>query len=347
MALVLLVVPRSSSAAPSDTVEPIVLTYETDGACPSETAFFEMVRSYTTRWSAVAVGTTIARTIHVHASAGPSDGAGHLTVTNTSGITSERQFVGPSCEAVSRALAIMVAVAIDPHALSEGQPAPTTPEAPPPEPAPPPEVSPVLAPPAPPTLVAPPPPPPPPSEPRSRVRLSSEVHVDVTSAVIDAALPVLGVSVAIEPPLGRSRFIPSWLRPSVAMGLRQSLPTEVMLQGGSVEFLWTAGNLRLCPFRFSVRDDLLDVALCGETDVGSLRARAQGWTQTGQSSTPWFDAGGSVYAAFSLTKALFLSANVEVIAPFTRRPFALSNGAVISMAPAVGLLGGVGVGLRF
>ena len=347
MALVVLVVPRSSSAAPSDTVEPIVLTYETDGACPSQADFFDMVRAYTTRWSAVAAGTTSVRTIHVHASAGPSDGAGRLTVTNTSGITSERQFVGPSCEAVSRALAVMVAVAIDPHALSQGEPASPTPEAPPPEPSPPPEVTPVLEPPPPPLVAPPTPPPPPPTEPPSSIRLSSEVHLDVTSAVIDAALPVLGVSVEIEPSLARSRFIPSWFRPSVALGLRESLPTDVMLQGGSVEFLWTAGNLRLCPFRFSVRDDLLDIALCAETDLGSLRARAQGWKQIGQSSTPWFDAGGSAYAALSLTKALFLSTNVEVIAPFTRRPFGLSNGAVISMAPAVGLLGGVGVGLRF
>jgi hypothetical protein len=173
------------------------------------------------------------------------------------------------------------------------------------------------------------------------------VRLDVTSAVIDAALPVLGVSVEVEPSLGSSRFIPRWFRPSLAVGLRQSLPTEVTLEGGSVEFLWTAGNLRLCPFRFAVREGVLDIALCAEADLGSLRARAQGFTQVGQRSSPWFDLGGSAYTAVSLTKDLFLSTNVEVIAPFSRRPFALSNGAIVSRAPAVGLLGGLGVGLRF
>jgi hypothetical protein len=173
------------------------------------------------------------------------------------------------------------------------------------------------------------------------------VHASVTSAVINTALPVVGVSIEVEPSLGSSGFLPSWFRPSLAAGIRQSLPRELTVPGGSVEFLWTAGNLRLCPLRFSLKSGLIETSLCAQTDLGGLRAQAQDFKQVGQKSIPWFDIGGSACAAVSLTKHAFVSTNVEVIVPYSRRPFELSNGAIVSRAPAVGLLAGLGVGLRF
>jgi len=344
--LVVIAVPSPSSAAPSDdAVEPIVFSYEAEGACPSKTEFIDMVRAYTTRWSPVSDGTTMARAIRVRASAESPGGTGTLTLTGTSGKRSEREVVGPSCEAVSQALAIMVAVAIDPHAFSAVSPEPLPqlppPERPPPAPSPPtprPEVGGVVAPPAPSLAPAPA------SEPS--VQWSSDVRSELTNAVIAAALPGLGISVEIEPSLGKDA-VPSWFKPALAVGFRQSLATEVGARVGSVEFLWRAGNVRLCPLRFSFHDRLVDISLCVETNIGRLNARAEGFRQTGPSAIPWVDVGGSTWMAVRLTKHAFLSTTVDVIAPQSRRRFELSDGALVSRAPAVGVLGGLGLGIHF
>jgi hypothetical protein len=168
----------------------------------------------------------------------------------------------------------------------------------------------------------------------------------LTSAVIDAPLVVLAVAFVVEPALFPPGSVPSWLRPSLALGIRQSLPTEIAALGGSTEFLWTAGNLRLCPLGFPERS-IVVVRICAEMDLGRLGATARGFDAASQGSFAWLDFQGSAFATFSITDHVFVTASGAFVVPYSRRRFELSNGAEISRAPAVGALASLGIGLRF
>jgi len=134
--------------------------------------------------------------------------------------------------------------------------------------------------------------------------------------------------------------------PSVAVGIRQSLPKERSLRGGSVALSWTAGHLRLCPLRVAI-DAVVEVAPCAEANAGVLRASARGFADARELSTFWFDVGGSIWASMSLSDAVFLSATVLLTMPLFRQPIALASGATVASVPPLGLLGGLGVGIRF
>lgn len=332
----------SSSARPARaaTIEPIVLTYETTSSCPTRDAFIDQVRAYTTGWEAVPEGAPATRSIHVVTSAGTKDASGAFAVVTADGKTSERRLTAPTCEAVTRALALMVAVAIDPDALAKG---PTLAEA---------ETKSVEPPPAP---VSPPPPEkrapavaamPPESEAASpHYRIAVELRAEVTSAVVSRGMPVIGAALSFEPTALVSRAAP-WVAPTFALGVRQSLPTETSSVGGSTRFLWTAGNLRACPLRFGGRS-VLGISLCAEMDLGRLSAQARGFDAATEGSFAWLDFQASSFASVRLTKTVFLEANAAIVAPYSRRRFLLSNGDVISRAPPIGPIGGLGVGAKF
>lgn len=328
--------------------ESIVLRYEAGAACPSESAFVDRVRAYTTRWSRVPTDAGGVRSIRVRANARAheSSARGQLTVTGTDGEATERTLSAPNCDALAEALAIMVAVAIDPSALTahETEPSPAPTEEAPRET----ESLPLLVT-TPPTeaarnempkpIVGEP-------HPSVRLRMSAALRGAVTSTVIDTALPVGELAIAIE---GSFERLPAWVRPSLSVGLRRSLPTDVSLRGGTIEFLWTAANVRLCPLGSSTMRGAVDLALCAEADIGVLDAEARGYDDSRKSSLFWLDWGASARGALSLGTRAFVDVSVAMLAPsaHSRRPFELASGALVSRAPVVGVLAGAGVGLRF
>ncbi|WP_205633594.1 hypothetical protein [Labilithrix luteola] len=324
-------------------VEAVSIRFEAAGACPSEAEFLASVRSYTTRWTLVADGTLATRTIHVRVSGGAKTASGKLVVASADGAPSEREIAGPNCVAVSHALGVMVAVAIDPRAGMHDEPE-TKPDPPPDDPAPPPVIvtpSPVVERPkdVPESRSAPP------ASPSGHVRVSLDARAEVTTAVIDRALPALGVSMTIEP---AGNVSSSWLRawrPSLGIGLRQSLPSQKALEGGSADFLWTAGHLRACPFRLTI-EAVVELSPCVEMNVGRLGASADGFVGAKAASMLWADIGASMWAAVNLSDRVFLSSTVTLMTPLDRRPFTLATGETIARVPPRGFLGGIGVGLR-
>lgn len=339
---------QAALASSTESAEPVVVAYDVEGTCPSRAEFFEWVRGYTTKFDVVEPGAVDVRTFRVTTSTRASTVDGDLAITSANGKRSERHVTASTCDEVARALAIMVAVAIDPAALSGAPSEPREPEptltlgaSPAEEPTEPLDPRPSAdRPVAHPSRA-------PSSEPSQRTRVSMDLRAEVTSAVIDSALPALGATVELEPAFFRPGSLLARMRPSVAVGFRQSLPTEISLRGGSTEFVWTAGNVRLCPLRVDVANRIVDVALCAETDVGSLTARPRGFANVRQSSVAWLDVGLSSFLRVAVTKHLFFAANVEVVTPWSRRRFEISNGALVSRAPAVGVLGGLGAGLMF
>jgi hypothetical protein len=273
---------------------------------------------------------------------------GTLVISNEAGPLAERQLVGPTCAGVARAMAIMVGVAID---LRTDRPPDTKPSA--------------VERPVKPDAGGRPeeaadrrreePRAEPPRVDRSRSRtarprspgpaLAFDFRVESTSAVIGGALPGFGASLKlILSPTEEPRWLRGW-KPSFGLGFRQSLPKERPLGGGSVEFLWLAGNFRACPHELTIAR-IVEVAPCAETNLGTLRSSAEGFANARQASITWLDLGGSVWAAVHLSKDVFLSSTVLVTAPLFRRPFVLTKGPVAASVPPVGLLGGIGIGVR-
>lgn len=322
-------------------VEHVALLYETKGACPSEPDFLTIVRRYTTRWTLVPEGTAAARTIRVRVAGDPEGATGALAVERATGTMSEREIAGPDCATVAEALAIMVAVAIDPRAGTSGDENERAPED---------DVGGTAA--QPPPAVVPAAqarvPRPAPSKEAPQAAWGPLFAVDMrgeaTSAVVRGPLFVVAVSMKLELP---DAVGPQWLRtlrPSVGIGVRQSFPKEHALRGGSVEFLWSAGHLRACPFRIPL-GTLAEVSPCVESNVGRLGAAAEGYAYARRTSSLWVDLGGSLWATVRVSSRVFLSSTFLVTAPLTREEFVLASGASVSGAPALGILGGMGVGV--
>ncbi|MGO8993086.1 MAG: hypothetical protein ACLQVI_07145 [Polyangiaceae bacterium] len=109
-------------AAADDAGEPVRLEYRAAGECPDEAAFVARVRARTARARFVGAGEgEKARTFKVELTAGVHP-SGSVTVMN--GLRSEgtRHLDADSCADVADALALMVALAVDPHALSAAPP---------------------------------------------------------------------------------------------------------------------------------------------------------------------------------------------------------------------------------
>jgi hypothetical protein len=324
-------------------VEPVAIAYATDdAACPSRERFLETVLRYTSKWKAVE-SSSANRRFDVRLASQPPSFAGTLAITSSDGKTTTREIVGPDCDAVARALAVVMALALDPQAhITE----PPREEAPRPKPVPPTPASP-----------APSPPPPAPgssSGPTAREIASSarpsktrpswlawaiEGRVEVTSAVTTGVLPVFGAALDLRTTLPAT--FPSWLAPSLAVGVRQSLPREVTVAGGASSFLWTAGTVRLCPVRFVTLSTRLDIAPCAEIDMGVLRASGRGLPHARSSASSWLDRGGSLRTTFRIGESWAVGASVLVTAPQSRHRFTLANGELISQAPSVGVTGGL------
>jgi len=259
---------------------------------------------------------------------------------NAEGTLLKREIVGPTCADASEALAIMVAVAIDPGA-SEG--ASETPVEPPR---------------AEPPAVEPPRPEAPRSEraasprpsfaatpPSVGASVSFDLRLETTTAVIDGPLPGFGASMTVELwfPTG-PRWMRAW-RPSFGLGLRQSLPVQRDLRRGTGELLWTAGDVRLCPHEVELAR-IVEAALCAEANLGAFRASVEGVPEARRASTAWVDMGGSVWAIVRFSKRFFLSSTVLVAAPLWRHEFVLESGAPVAHSPPLGVLVGLGVGTR-
>ncbi|MBX3201774.1 MAG: hypothetical protein KF894_26795 [Labilithrix sp.] len=348
--------------------EPIALRYEASGVCPGESAFVAWVEAHTRRWTRVPDASAAVRSIHVRVAEGAPEASGSLTVRSAGGGVTERAIGGPTCAEVAEALAVMVAVAIDPRAGSGSSDADSSGSGSSDadssgadsanadsaeagssgmasdERAPRPQGEETAAPRArrPPSRRSERP-----AAPLAagRPRFAVDARAETTSAVLRGALPGIGASLAVEPPASAPRSGIRVSDPSVAAGIRQSFTMDRSLRGGSVGFSWTAGHLRLCPLRIVI-DARVEVSPCAEANAGSLRASARGFAEARGTSTFWLDLGASLVSTVSLTEKLFLSSTFLVAMPLFRQPFALASGAPVASVPPLGVLGGLGFGFR-
>ncbi|MDB4997883.1 MAG: hypothetical protein JWM74_5315 [Myxococcaceae bacterium] len=333
LALGIVLFPLSVGAAPPP-VETVHLRYSAARTCPSEDEFVSALRRDTDAFR-LALEDEARRLVDVDLEVLDGTARGRFRfVDRAHGTAIERELTGPDCEAVARALALMLALAM--HRLSEpepsGEPSDAAPEptdardqAPAPQPASnPPRTAPG------PTAA------PPQVQAHRRHRVSVDLQGELTGAVVREILPFVAMTLQVQPVGWR-------FRPAVGLSVRQSLPKEISVAGGEATFLWTAGALRLCPHVIAI--GAFDVAPCVEAALGRLRADAHRLPAARSSTELWSDGRALVAARWHVSARWYLTTTAAVTAAFTRARFELSSGALISQTPAVGLGGGIGVGL--
>lgn len=301
--------------------------------------------------------------VHVRLAPGEAGYTGTLVIHAPERPATTREIAGPDCASVARGLAVVVALAIDPSARldasradGDGGDAPPAAVEPPP---PPPPAPPPAAPTSPPT--ARPPVTPAASSPtsddpalggqrraRERERLrftfALEARAELTTAVTSGVLPVAGAAVEARAHLGAQ--VPSWLSPSIALGVRQSSAKHIRVSGGAADFIWTAATLRVCPLRLVILDSRLEASPCFELGAGALRAEARGLSGGRGTSTFWLDRGASLRVSYRLSPSWAIGAGALATAPANRNRYTISTGELISQAPAVGVTAGLHLELR-
>lgn len=314
-----------ASAARAETaVEKVHLEYSASPTCPSADAFAAALRRDTPAFELVGADEA-RRLIDVDLRAETGSARGWFRfVDRAHGTTIDRELAGPDCDAVGRALAMMLALAMFRLSSSQETIAQADDDA---------LAAPHKA--APPEHTGDPVPTPPPPPPE-RSLVSVDVRGAVTRAVIAAPLPFGALTVHLEPRGWR-------LRPSLALSARQSLPQGIGIAGGDATFRWTAGALRVCPHIFSAGP--FELAPCIEGALGLLRANAAGLPSSRNSTRDWREISGVAEARWHLSKRWFVLASAALSMPLSRSRFELSSGALISQAPDLGLGAGLGLGL--
>lgn len=325
--LVLLVRPCDAGAAPSPPPVGVNLTYEAAAGCPARAELLEQLgHRIDPQWSA-----GLDRRRFVVRIERLPDGAysGRLEVTRDGRETrtETRELRAETCRAVSAALVVFIAIALDPASDVEPEPetpapaAPVTPVTPPGEPAP-------LM----PTRPRPPAPTPV-REPREPRRAPKWAWTS-GGALVYLHAPHDAWGARVDAQLARTieghRIAPA-LRLSWGFADFETRPPN----GGAASFRFVTARASGCAL-VDLAPAPVTVAPCVGLDHGSLIAKSRNVPLVGYTSTAWSAISGAVRASWWVLPWLSIDGEAGILAPFTRTTFALTEPLrVVYRAPSV------------
>jgi hypothetical protein len=307
--------------------EPIRLIYTTSDGCPSREAFLGRLRARTTRFREAIEGEP-ARDFTIELAFGADASRGKLTVRARDGSSATRVLKAPSCEQVGAAVALVIAIAIDPQALVEVAPPKSEPEpppVPPPVPSPPPDTA------RPPDVRS--------AEPMVRTRVALGLRWDEVSGVTPILRPVLRPFFEI---IGDRQgvFVPG-LRVSFAWTHNARVGTAY----GEAEFSWYVGRVEACPFRLG--SVAASVSSCVTFDAGAQRVVGQNAPADTAQTRPWVSTGLNARGSARLWRSLFVEVEVGAAAPWIKDRWLFADGSEIHATPPISAWLGAGLGCRF
>jgi hypothetical protein len=315
--------PSGAAAEIAGEPEPIRLSYTAVDACPSREAFLARLRTRTTRFREAAEGEA-ARVFTVELAAGGEASKGRLTVSARDGSSAIREVKAATCEQVSAALALVVAVAIDPQALIEA----ATPKS---EPVPPPPV--------------------PPSAPPETARPAAPTRIDRTARVAMGVRwdEVSGVTPLLRPVLRPFLEIvgdrPGVFVPGFRISFAWTHNAHVATASGAADFSWYVGRVEACPLRLgSVATSL---TWCATFDAGALRVAGQDAPVNTARARPWVSSGLSARGSARLWRWVFAELEAGAAAPWFKDRWLFADGSALYAAPPVSVWVGAGLGCRF
>lgn len=115
---------------------------------------------------------------------------------------------------------------------------------------------------------------------------------------------------------------------------------------GSAQFEWAAAELAVCPVGWQPSSGW-DVRACGTAQAGRLRAAGFATSNPAENRLFWWALGGSLQARRQLIGPLWVGLEAALEFPLSRQSFYFEPGPIVHRVPAVGASGGLGAGLRF
>jgi len=316
---------------------PFQLAYEAPrDRCPDAPAFLAAIHARTERARLATPDekeTAVAITVRI---ATPPGGpvAGRLEIHEPDGARQERAVESATCEEVAKALALVVALYLDPDATTAPEPPTPAPQPPSPTPA----------------SVSPPPP--------RRHEASAETRR--AAALELGAGAGGGIAGGIGPaaaPLGRAFVeatidgartdgaLPPWMRPSVRVSLDVGTSTGEVA-AGSQRYLLLAGALRLCPVDLALGRGA-HLGPCGALQAGVHRGTSGGVPNARAQDKPWVAPSATLHASLALAEAVTVELEGGVVVPSIRTRFFLAPSTTLWRTPAVAPTGSAAVTLWF
>ncbi len=285
---------------------PLTLEWKAPPACPAR----DDVRRRVEELLGGPVETRLGRPLRASGTVIPDGERFELRLrTEDGGLQGERVLHGASCQEVTSAAALIVALAVDPKAVAATEAQAATPPA---AGVPAATASPAAAPP-----VAPPPPslvPPPDHESGASVPVTFGVDADVAADL--GSLPgfAVGPSLGGALGLGRVRFglAATYFAPRFA---NAPAVTGKGTRGADVSLV--VAGLSGC---YLLAPGAVEVGACAELEGGARFASGSGFDTSNDATTPWLAAGGFVDLAVPLAGPVALRARVGAVAPFGRSP---------------------------
>jgi hypothetical protein len=317
------------------------LAYEAPSSCPDRAAFLAAIRVRTRRPQLAAEGeaaTTFAVTIE------PAQAAtiGRLEVRDPDGPPQRRTVSSRTCAEVTKALALVAALLLDPDA-QEGDGTPAPPPPPPPEGLPPPAgVGPRRDRTQRPRASRPAPPPP-------KVLVVPGAELGATGAIGPTLGPAAGLFVDMNfAPGARSgafRVAPS-LRFGVAGAWTTRDLSSAYAQGGTQTY-WSAGGIvRLCPVWLELARDV-EVGPCAGVQVGIHHGSTTDTPNPSASTNLWVMPNAGASLGWVLSSAVTLELHGGAVLPLLRTRFFLAPNTTIFEVPTVSGAASLAARVRF
>lgn len=331
--------------AATDPPELVHIVYDAPSACPDVESFVKEVRARTPRFQLTDEPIDV-RSFRIAIAAADARFAGEMRVVDREGKVTVRSVEGTSCDEVATTLAFVVALSIDPSALSAMPPKVAgdgrAPPAPIVQPPPLPESTPAL--PSPPTASVP-------GAPTTEATAKTFAQWRAIAGVAASldALAAPGVVVGEAAFLGVTLDRRAVLSPVLRLGVARA-ESGAVGGPGEASFTWTLARLELCPIRWPSEGPLV-VRPCVRGDAGSLAASTSSSVHDAQSPVrPWGALGGLAALEWAPFKPLVVELDASLSLPLVREIFyiaPLAPSSRIYQAPSWVPGGTLVLGVRF
>jgi hypothetical protein len=330
--LTALALPASAVAA-----QPPALQLQVDASpdCTTREELMSRVTARTSRITFAGPGEAVDRiSVRVVVTTGTRAVWGDLTITEPGSSPAVRRLSAPSCEQLTDAVALVIALAFDPGAAAT----PSESAAPPPAIETPPEAArpPPPAPPAPPPIAAPVAARGPEPARPGHLRLGAAAGAQVLFG--PAPHPMPGVTVDVT--LGWDR--PSVWSPAARLSAGLAWSGALHETGGDAAFSLDTLTLDACPMRLS--PGKLEVLACATGTLGRLGAAGSQTFDQASAVRPFAAAGGAAVVTLRVGQALEVAVRGSAGASWIRDAFAFAPNVFYRGAPlflTAGLTGGV------
>ena len=304
-------------------VEPVHIVYHAAAECPREAEFERQLTMRTARMRTARPGEP-ARTFALAVDSQGGEHRARLRIITTDGSVTVRELAGDDCADVVSAMALIVALDIDPSASTSPVPAAETGGAAPPFTTPPAASTDAAA--VPGTALPAEPPGPPgrtqtPTEPRgpAEAGFHPALGASVQSLVGLVPAPALGGGLFVEFARARAPFVPSVRASFVIVAAEASLRGPI---GSSAT--WYYARVEGCPLRPFV--DRVRIDACAFLDAGALGTSGQGLDHQTTALQSWFGAGLLGRIAWSAAARVELEAGGGFVVPLRRYTFQYDPG---------------------